>query len=360
MLVLGEGVLRLIGPPPDARRPEGYPAHLEFQAALGWQLSPGAINQGPILREWEAKWGLPRADLSDDVISSLGFRDSELAVPKPRGQKRILSLGDSSVFGSGVVAAETYTQRIESALNPPGTTPENRPVEVINAGVPAYSTYQSMVLLQQALPLSLDGLIVYNMNSDIMASPSAKDRILQSSIRQQLRAHARTVQSLSWLRYGLTVLRAAPAPVDPVDTGRRVSPDEYRDNLSQMARLSAREGLRLVLVIPPRRDDIRQSIFSDVTTFSDAQLEAQFAREHITAPNEAVYHVAMVQVGREYGLPVVNAAADFVALQRANPADYRGPDALFVDPMHPSSAGHARLAALILPHFADWKAESAL
>ena len=209
VLLMAELGLVLLGPPPDQRAPTNYPEHLAFDAALGWQLTPGAVNQGPVLREWEARWGLPPADLSDDVISSLGFRDDELATPKPPQQKRILVLGDSSVFGSGVVISQTFSSRLEQSLNG-GELPPPRPVEVINAGVPAYTTYQSLVILRQARSLQLDGLIIYNMNSDMMAARGGADAQLQDGIRQMGRSQSRSLRLMSWLRYGLTFIRPIP------------------------------------------------------------------------------------------------------------------------------------------------------
>ncbi len=73
-----------------------------------------------------------------------GFRDGELAPSPSPGGLRILCLGDSSTFGYGVTPEETYPARLERALARrfPG-----RSVEVMNAGVPGWSSANGAAFL---------------------------------------------------------------------------------------------------------------------------------------------------------------------------------------------------------------------
>jgi len=72
-------------------------------------------------------------------ISSQGLRsDVEYAIPKPAGVTRIIGLGDSFVFGSGVEAAQTFLSRWQAALSA---------VEVLNLGVPGYTSTHAVELL---------------------------------------------------------------------------------------------------------------------------------------------------------------------------------------------------------------------
>jgi len=67
-------------------------------------------------------------------INSIGLRDRETAVPKPRGVFRVLAIGDSVTFGFGVRLQETYAKQLEARLN----SRLNGAVtvaEVINAGI---------------------------------------------------------------------------------------------------------------------------------------------------------------------------------------------------------------------------------
>lgn len=64
-------------------------------------------------------------------INAHGFRDHELEVPKPRGEIRVLVLGDSITWGDYLPAQEVYVERLESRLR----AREAERVEVVNAGV---------------------------------------------------------------------------------------------------------------------------------------------------------------------------------------------------------------------------------
>jgi lysophospholipase L1-like esterase len=62
-----------------------------------------------------------------------GSRGTPFAVEKPQGTVRILCLGDSATFGTGVAADQTFAIRLGPAVQ----ARTGRPTESINAGVPA-------------------------------------------------------------------------------------------------------------------------------------------------------------------------------------------------------------------------------
>lgn len=69
-------------------------------------------------------------------ISSQGLRNRELPFLKPSGAGRILVLGDSVTYGPGVAAERTFSAQLEALLRETGAN-----ADVVNAGVPGYSTY---------------------------------------------------------------------------------------------------------------------------------------------------------------------------------------------------------------------------
>ena len=82
-------------------------------------------------------------------INSHGTRGPEFQTEKPPSTLRIVSLGDSRTFGWGLSDAETYSQRLEKSLQP--VLAGGRQVEVINAGVNAWSFPQMFVYFRETV-----------------------------------------------------------------------------------------------------------------------------------------------------------------------------------------------------------------
>ena len=76
-------------------------------------------------------------------INSHGTRGPEFNPAKPPGTFRVLSLGDSRTFGWGLTDEETYSRRLEQLLK--AQMGQQKTVEVINAGVNAWSYPQMLV-----------------------------------------------------------------------------------------------------------------------------------------------------------------------------------------------------------------------
>ena len=84
--------------------------------------------------------------------NSLGFRSPETTRERPAGVFRILGVGDSFTFGTGVRQEHTFLARLAERLerNQPGR------YEVLNLGVMGYNTPQELALLEHVGP-ELDG-----------------------------------------------------------------------------------------------------------------------------------------------------------------------------------------------------------
>src|ERR1051326_8592055 len=99
-----------------------------YDPALGWRLAPrrDLLFRGSTFAVRVAQ-------------NAEGLRGRYYPQTREPGRRRILVLGDSCVWCWGVEQAECFTERLEAAM--PGT-------DVINAGVPAYSTAQEMLLYE--------------------------------------------------------------------------------------------------------------------------------------------------------------------------------------------------------------------
>jgi lysophospholipase L1-like esterase len=95
----------------------------------------------------------------------MGYRGDEVIVPKPEGIFRIVALGSSTTYGNGVTAEEAYPAQLENILR---DTYGYTNVEVVNAGVGGYTTWEDLVNLQfRVLDLQPDLVIFYEATNDI-------------------------------------------------------------------------------------------------------------------------------------------------------------------------------------------------
>lgn len=99
--------------------------------------------------------------------NSLGLRSPEVGEKRP-DEFRVLSLGESSTFGVGVGDHETYSWFLEQFLD---TAAGRDRFSVINAGVPAYSSFQSLKYLElRGLDLEPDLVLFYHEGNDFLPS----------------------------------------------------------------------------------------------------------------------------------------------------------------------------------------------
>ncbi len=120
-----EIIVRLTYYPPQDK---GYPKELHIiDDYLGYKLQQNYTGNFPMEK------------YNDRVIAinSNGLRDDETNYTKSKKSFRILSLGDSCTFGSGVNNNQTYPAILENSLKE-----MNLSVETINAGVSGYEFKQ--------------------------------------------------------------------------------------------------------------------------------------------------------------------------------------------------------------------------
>ncbi len=99
--------------------------------------------------------------------NALGLRGEEIARVAPRGTYRIVCMGGSTTYSTPVEdPADAYPARLEQALHQAGY----RGVEVVNAGVPGYSSLETLVFLELSmLDLGPDLILVSHAANDVHA-----------------------------------------------------------------------------------------------------------------------------------------------------------------------------------------------
>ena len=107
--------------------------------------------------------------------NSLGYRNAEFSLQKPAGVYRIVALGGSSTYDIRIEDNDlTFTAQLEKVLN---DEYGYQNVEVINAGVPGFNSWEILINLEfRVLDLDPDLVIIYEGTNDVHArlvEPSA-------------------------------------------------------------------------------------------------------------------------------------------------------------------------------------------
>lgn len=114
--------------------PEVVQSAIRYDPLLGWSLRPRASAETNMAE---------RGIHTHIVVNSLGLRDHEVTLAHAPGRRRILIVGDSIAFGSGLDVGERFSEVLGRELGDK--------VEVINAGVPGWGNDQEMLFYEQRL-----------------------------------------------------------------------------------------------------------------------------------------------------------------------------------------------------------------
>jgi len=319
-LVLAELALAIIQPDLYQRnqffprnRDIDFPEVYKRDARLFWRFRPGIITTSRLFSEL------------DYSINSHGMRGPEPADPK-RGY-RIIALGNSCTFGWGVAYEDTWIYQLQTLLHErlPG-----REVEVINAGVPGYSSLQGKRYFSDEL-LALEPdmvLIMFGFNDHYPAGGDRTDseQELSNAVlvgAQNLLARLRLYRLLRKVLLSATQ-DDSPPRLDDIHGVKRVSRSEFFDNLRELVRTAREHGVQPILLLPPVAS---REIYLDGAV-------SNFHRLHELYQNE------MIRASQYEQAPLVS-------LQEAFDKHVGLFDDAVNDPIHFNEAGHLVAARTI-------------
>ena len=141
--LIGEGLVRLVTDVPVT------PQMFVSDPVVDFRLKPNIRQRLTWPGDVRFSW----------TTNSRGYRSTpELAVPKPASTTRVLFIGDSFTFGQGVNDDQTFAAETGRRLK--NLCPATR-LEVVNAGVPGFSTSQELALLEtEGLALEPDVVVL--------------------------------------------------------------------------------------------------------------------------------------------------------------------------------------------------------
>lgn len=261
------------------------------------------------------------------TINSMGLRGNEIEIPKPDGVRRLMTTGDSSIFGFGVQDSEVFSEVAADALSDK--------VEAVNAATPGYSSYQTVNLLRlRALDTEPDLIIVGNLWSDNNFD-SFVDKDLLASYEGYATSLVGKTRVFLWNSAIFRILdyriRVRPAAEQVgfgnteriLDQGnhiglRRVEINDYAANLQQIADLARSVGAETIFMLPANGEDLIDD--------DDENLKAWDP-----------YREVMRAVALRNGAHVIDIPELFRGAEQNS-------GVLFVDEMHPSAFVHNLIA----------------
>lgn len=218
-------------------------------------LITGILRQDPDLF-WTQKPGLETVFSGVPLrLNSLGFRGAEPETPK--SGFRIVIMGASPALGWGVREKLTYADILRRRLKADG-----KPVEIINASVIGYSSFQGVKLLRgSVLPLKPDLVIItYGVNDPDKYRFFMDSGLCDKDVRPAspfISAANRAAQaSRAFTLYARLVRRLTGMPSGSGRGGvfrenRRVSKEDFSENLKQLAAEARSSGAKVIFATNP-------------------------------------------------------------------------------------------------------------
>jgi len=351
--------LRLSGLPPDtvavghAQVPAWMLADPGFVAELGSMASLPA--QGIDLAAVFAFWGhftpdpalhyrlrpnLSRAtvntfselSLKRDIRWTLtsnarGYRGALRPYAKPAGVRRVVCLGDSSTYGWGVEADETYAVQLETMLSRSGER-----WEVINLGMPGYTSVQGALLIDEALSYEPDVVTVSFGSNDGTQQGLSESEVL--AVNRSFATRLSRILEVSRLYRGVrhVVYRAHnPATAPGRHLVARVPAAEFESKLAVILDRVVSRGVLTVFVRITAKAPYDEAL---------ARVLAARATGLVDFSDLVRHHFDAVVAGREHPELARQVVATWGAVAvAASPELY-----LRVDPTHPGPIGHRLIA----------------
>ncbi len=217
-----------------------YPEVFERDHDLFWRLRP---DQDIASKFFEGK---------SYSINSYGLRGPEIA---SKGDNiRIVALGNSCTFGWSVLYDSTYLAQLAHLINADTALPQ---VEVINCGIPGYSSFQGRrFLVSDVVALKPDIILVmFGWNDQWAAADNRSDE--QQQMPSQTILDIQNFFSRLKL-YGVmrrlilsSTEESLDEKLDKIHPVYRVSSEEFYHNIETIIRFATGEGIIPIILTSP-------------------------------------------------------------------------------------------------------------
>ena len=321
-LALVEGAARIVeaGWPAAPVRPLPAPGAADcmpdcMPGVADLPSQPTGLPRGiPMTPNGRRAWALPANTVMVETnvkvrVNSLSLRGPEVP-PRAADELRLLTLGDSSVFGFGVeedgVFDAVAARMMAAALG--------QPVTSVNGGTPGYTSVQALATLQDVgAAAAPTHVVIAALWSDLFQTDTVIERA--GGQRAPLAAYRLATRLVApWLPAATVGWTEGDVGAEAPGRSARVGLTRYRETLEQLVAVTRSLGAEPVVVILPAPIDLDPEP---------------------TPALIAAYRDELRQLAERHRLIAVDGAAVF-AKSGASNAD-------FYDQVHPSTSGHKRL-----------------
>ena len=306
---------------------------------------------------WEVSPGINRKIfIVDDITvktNKYGFRGPEIEKNKPDGVFRIMILGDSSAFGFAVNQDEVFASILQRKLQK--KYPDKK-IEVVNAAVMGYTTFSSLNFFREkGQRFNPDAIIISHNNDPDMDLDEDKNRVPPKYLQPLMKILYRSNIYMAIRREILNrEYKNTPEIYKKISDGqgsRRVSPDDFGDNLQKIMDLAKKKGIKVIVVSMPRNDwiHLKQDPKEDEEDKDDDEDEdASIVKDHDDGPPGPWELVLYRGIMKEVTLKNGGTFVDMLYEWRDLPAE-----SLFLDVMHPTKEGHEKIADRLYKVFVE-------
>lgn len=255
-------------------------------------------------------------------INSKGTRGAEFDAQKPSNVFRILSLGDSRTFGWGLSDTETYSSKLQRLLQK--KFGKSKKVEVINAGVNAWSYSQMYVYLR-------DFGIKYDPDVVIIADANLWTQFTENNSKDFIRKFMRRV----WLK---NLLRTSAIYHFFIEVKLRRYYEKYRTKFIPIS--SDNEKLLIGKQIKDPASFFQRQITKMIDLILNNHIKGMllFIPSEDLPSNQSEQEILRIkkQISNNYKLPLIDLSEDF----REKKIKLFLPE----DPIHPNVNGNILIA----------------
>ena len=290
------------------------------------------LFEGRPYNRWALRPGVVFRSRDETVhVNSLGYRGPEIERPKPLNRIRILALGGSTVFGYGMKHDEdSWPGALQAILK---SRCADQEVEVINGGVPGYSTADALTRLALgATEIQPDFAILYESLNDSMNNVPEPGKTFRQDYSHRYSSYAFPIWGHSLLLYvaEVKVSRFFPNRVT-ASTFSQEGIDVYRRNVKLFVAIARDLAIEPILATQAHDFEHRRGAFL----------------------NQAPGLTARILQAQEDALREVGAATGAIMVDVHAALKTRDPKELFLDDAHLTQAGNALAAEVIADAIAD-------